>query len=73
MRAILSKNDIGKHITQSVGEIDRKIEKHLREESGKILLHIESVFIESYTYHRAEGGSYISIPKKLANTKYTIN
>src|SRR5277367_1401348 len=50
MRAILSKNDIEKHITQSVREIDRKIEKYLKEESGKILLYIESVFIESYTY-----------------------
>jgi len=73
MRAILSKNDIAKHITQSVGEIDGQIEKNMKEESGKILLRIESVFIESYTYRRAGGGSFIPTPKKLANSKCTIN
>src|SRR5271170_1194938 len=73
MQAILSKNDIAKHITQSVGEIDRQIEKNMKEESGKILLRIESVFIEFYTYYRAEGGSFIPTPKKLANSKCTIN
>jgi hypothetical protein len=31
------------------------------------------VFIEAYTLHRTTGGSYIPTPKKLANTKYTIN
>ena len=31
------------------------------------------VLIESYTFCRATGGSYIPTPKKLANTKCTIN
>jgi len=73
MRAILSKNDIAKHITQSVGEIDGQIEKNMKEESGKILLRIDSVFIKTYTYRRAGGGSFIPTPKKLANSKCTIN
>ena len=65
--------DIDKHITNSAGEIDEKIEKYLKEESNKILLRLEIVLIESYTYRRAIGGSYKPIPTRLANTKCTIN
>jgi hypothetical protein len=45
----------------------------LKEESGKILLRLEMILIESYTLRRALGGSYILTPKKLANIKCTIN
>ena len=31
------------------------------------------LYIEAYTFRRATSGSYISTPKKLANTKCTIN
>ena len=31
------------------------------------------IFIESYIYRRANGSFYIPTPKKLANTKCTIN
>ncbi|RHZ49273.1 hypothetical protein Glove_526g3 [Diversispora epigaea] len=58
MRAILSEQDIDEHLTLSAGEIDKKIEKFLNNGSGLYL---------------AEGGSYKPIPKKLANTKCTIN
>ena len=71
MHVLLSENDIDQHLTQSVGEIDEKIESYLKEESGKILLRLEMIFIESYIYHRANRGSYIPTPKKLANTKCT--
>src|SRR5260364_223380 len=70
---LLSETDIDPYLIQSVGEIDIQIENHLKEESGKILLRIENIFIESYTYRRTNGGSYIPTPKKLANTKCTIN
>ena len=70
---LLSENDINPHLIQSVGEIDIQIENYLKEESDKILLRIENIFIESYTYRRTNGGSYIPTPKKLANTKCTIN
>src|SRR5205814_1044150 len=49
------------------------IEKYLKEESNKILLQLEMVLIESYTYRRTTGGSYEPTPKRLANTKCTIN
>src|SRR5437667_7098838 len=55
---LLSENDIDDHITNSTGEIDEKIEKYLKEESGKILLQLEMVLIESYTLRRATGGSH---------------
>jgi len=73
MRAILSENDIDEHITLSAGEIDAKIEKFLTNGSGWILIRIEMIFIEAYTYKRATGGSYKPTPKKLANKKCTVN
>ena len=62
---LLSENDIDEHITNSAGEIDEKIEKYLKEESGKILLRLEMVLIESYTLRRATGGSYKPLPRGL--------
>ena len=73
MHVLLSENDIDEHITKSAGEIDEKIEKYLKEESGKILLRLEMVLIESYTLRRTTGGFYEPTPKKFANTKCTIN
>ena len=73
MRAILSKNDIDEHITLSAGEIDAKIEEFLSNGSGWTLIRIEMIYIEVYTYRRATGGSYKPTPKRLANTKCTIN
>src|SRR5437660_7526814 len=73
MRAILSENDIDEHITLSAGEIDVKIEKILSNGSGWVLIRIEMIYIEVYAYRRATGGSYKPTPKKLANTKCTIN
>ena len=73
MHVLLSENNIDQHLTQSVREIDEKIESYLKEESGKILLRLEIIFIESYIYCRANRGFYIPTPKKLANTKCTIN
>src|SRR5215216_2024765 len=73
-REILSKQYIDEHITQSGVEIDQKIESYLKEESGKILLRLEMVLIESYTLRRALRGSYKPTPPpKLANKKCTIN
>ncbi|GES86542.1 hypothetical protein GLOIN_2v1477922 [Rhizophagus clarus] len=40
-REILSEQYIDEHITKSGVEIDKKIEKYLKEESGKILLRLE--------------------------------
>ena len=40
---------------------------------GKILVRLEMINIEAYTYHQTTGGSYIPTPKKLTNTKCTIN
>src|SRR3954470_13869843 len=71
-REILSEKYIDEHITLSGVEIDKKIESYLKEESGKILLRIEIILIESYTLYRAHEGSYIPTPKKLTNKKYTI-
>ncbi|PKK56532.1 hypothetical protein RhiirC2_721805 [Rhizophagus irregularis] len=73
MRPILLEGDIDEHITLTVGEIDKKVEDALLKGSGYTLERIEEISIEVYTYRRATGGSYISIPKKLANTKCTIN
>src|SRR5215216_3900185 len=72
-REILSEQYIDEYITQSGVEIDQKIESYLKEESGKILLRLEMILIESYTLRRALGGSYILTLKKLANKKCTIN
>jgi len=73
MRAILSEQDIDEHITITAGEIDKKIEDFMDNGSGWKLIRIEMIFIEAYTYRRAEGGSYKPTPKNLANTKCTIN
>ena len=70
---LLSEENIDEYITRSAGEIDKKIEAYLKEESGKILLQLEMVFMESYTYRRTYRGSFIPTSKKLANTKCTIN
>jgi hypothetical protein len=73
IRPILSEQYIDEHLDLSVGEIDIKIEGMLEGGSGWKLIRIEMVFIEAYTLHRATGGSFIPTPKKLANTKCTIN
>ena len=73
MRALLSENYINEHLTSSSGEIDKKIEEFLENGSNWILVRIDMVYIEAYTLRRATGGSYIPIPKRLANTKCTIN
>src|SRR3989337_4508297 len=73
MRAILSEGDIDEHITKSAGKIDNHIEKTLKKGSGYVLEQILEISIEAYPYRRALGGSYNPTPKKLANTKCTIN
>ena len=70
---LLSKHYIDEYIIKSAGEIDEKIKKYLKEESGKILLWLEMIIIESYTYCWATGESHIHTPKRLVNTKCTIN
>ena len=42
MHVLLSENNIDQHLTQSVREIDEKIESYLKEESGKILLRLRN-------------------------------
>src|SRR5271168_4448646 len=73
MRAILLENDIDEHITLSAGEIDAKIEAFLSNGSGWTLIRIEMIYINVYTFRRTVGGSYKPTPKRLANTKCTIN
>jgi len=73
MRPILLEGDIDEHITLTVGEIDNQVEEALLRGSGYTLERILTIFIEVYTYRRALGGSHIETPKKLANTKCTIN
>ncbi|GES84459.1 hypothetical protein GLOIN_2v1480811 [Rhizophagus clarus] len=73
MRPILSEGDIDEHITRSVGELDAQVEEALLRGSGYTLLGILTIYIEVYTLHRGTGGSFIPTPKKLANTKCTIN
>ena len=73
MRYLLLTNDIDEHITKSAGEIDNQIEETLKKGSGCVLEQILEITIEVYTLKRATGGSYIHTPKKLANTKCTIN
>ena len=73
MGVLLSTNDIDEHISNSSAKIDEEIESELSRGSGQILIRIEMVIIESYTYRRAEGGSYLPTPKKLSNKKCTIN
>ncbi|GBC08877.1 hypothetical protein RclHR1_08450005 [Rhizophagus clarus] len=73
MRPILLEEDIEEHITKTIGEIDVQIEETLKKGSGYILKRIFEIYIETYTLRRVLGGSYIPTPKKLANTKSTIN
>ncbi|GES95656.1 hypothetical protein GLOIN_2v1480811 [Rhizophagus clarus] len=73
MRAILSEGDIDEHITKSAGKIDNHIEKTLKKGSGYVLEQNLEISIEAYTLRRGTGGSFIPTPKKLANTKSTIN
>jgi hypothetical protein len=73
MRVILSEQDIDEHITLSAGEIDVKIEEFLSNGSGLTLVRIEMIYINVYAFRRAVGGSYKPTPKRLANTKCTIN
>ena len=73
MRPILLEGDIDEHITLTVGEIDKQVEEALLKGSGYTLEQIEEISIEAYTLNRGTGGSFIPTPKKLANTKCTIN
>ena len=73
MRSLLSENDIDDHISQSASEIDKDIEEMLKRGSNWRLVRIEKLYIETYTLRRTISGLYISTPKKLANTKCTIN
>ncbi|CAG8641173.1 12847_t:CDS:2 [Cetraspora pellucida] len=73
MHVILTKEDINEHIDLSISKIDNEIDLFMKSELGWNLVRIEILTIEAYTYQRAFGGSYISTPKKLANTKCTIN
>ncbi|PKY27782.1 hypothetical protein RhiirB3_390547, partial [Rhizophagus irregularis] len=67
------KGDIDEHITLTVREIDKQVEEALLKGSGYTLERIEEISIEAYTLRRGTGGSYKPTPKKLANTKSTIN
>ncbi|CAG8798860.1 22830_t:CDS:2, partial [Cetraspora pellucida] len=73
MCIILTEEDINEHINLSISEIDNKIDSFMKSGSGWNLVRIEILTIEAYIYQRAFGRSYISTPKKLANTKCTIN
>jgi hypothetical protein len=73
MHPILSEGDIDEHITKSIGKIDKQVEETLKKGSGYVLERILEISIESYTYRRANGGSYIHTPKKLANTNYKVH
>src|SRR3954452_9979883 len=71
-REIISEGYIDEHIILSGGEIDKKIESYLKEESGKILLRIEMILIETYTLRRTHGGSYIP-PLKSSPIKSVLS
>src|SRR5260363_47577 len=73
MCPLLTENDIDEHISQSASEIDKKIEEMLNGKLGMQLIRIEKLCIEAYILQRTTGGSYTPTPKKLANTKCTIN
>ncbi|CAG8468425.1 2010_t:CDS:10 [Cetraspora pellucida] len=73
MCVILTEKDINEHINLSISKIDNAIDTFMQKGSGMNLIRIEMLTIEAYIYQRAFGGLYISTPKKLANTKYTIN
>ncbi|CAG8595582.1 9297_t:CDS:2, partial [Cetraspora pellucida] len=66
-------DDIDEHITRSVGELDAQVEEALLRGSGYTLIGILTIYIEVYTLRRGTGESFIPTPKKLANTKCTIN
>jgi hypothetical protein len=70
---LLTKNDTDNYITKTVEEILIKISEYMKGRSGWKILSIDAISIEVYTYHCAEGGSYIPTPKILANKKCTIN
>ncbi|PKB94263.1 hypothetical protein RhiirA5_404576, partial [Rhizophagus irregularis] len=67
MRVLLLKNDIDDHLTKSAVDITDKIVKFMKGGSGWKIVSIDILTIETYTYRRAEGGSYILTPKALAN------
>ena len=73
MRVLLLKNDIDDHITKSAVEITHKIAKFTKGKSDWKIASVDVMSIETYTYRRAEGGSYIPTPKALANKKCTVN
>ncbi|CAB4436304.1 unnamed protein product [Rhizophagus irregularis] len=73
MHVLLLKNDIDDHLTKSAVDITDKIVKFMKGGSGWKIVSIDILTIETYTYRRAEGGSYILTPKALANKKCTIN
>ena len=73
MRPIISEEEIDEHITNSAGEIDKHVENTLNSGSEFCLERILEISIEAYSYCRATGGSFKPTPKKLANTKCTIN
>ncbi|GBC14092.2 hypothetical protein GLOIN_2v1820840 [Rhizophagus irregularis DAOM 181602=DAOM 197198] len=73
IRVLLLKNDIDDHLTKSAVDITDKIVKFMKGGSGWKIVSIDILTIETYTYRRAEGGSYILTPKALANKKCTIN
>ncbi|RIA80758.1 hypothetical protein C1645_838116 [Glomus cerebriforme] len=73
MRPILLEEDIDEHITLTVGEIDKQVEEALLKGSGYTLERIEEISIEAYTLRRGTAGSHKLTPKRLANTKSTIN
>jgi len=50
MRPILSEGEIDRHLTQSVGKIDNKVEETLKKGSGYVLEQILEISIEVYTY-----------------------
>ncbi|RIA93135.1 hypothetical protein C1645_819763 [Glomus cerebriforme] len=58
---------------RSLGKIDKQIEEMLTKGSGYVLERILKITIEAYTLRRGTGGSFQLTPKKLANTKTTIN
>ncbi|GBB92879.1 hypothetical protein RclHR1_20710003 [Rhizophagus clarus] len=52
---------------------DKQVEEALLKGSGYTLERIEEISIEAYNLRRGTGGSFIPTPKKLTNTKCTIN
>ncbi|PKB96142.1 hypothetical protein RhiirA5_435370, partial [Rhizophagus irregularis] len=52
---------------------DKQVEEALLRGSGYTLDRIEEISIETYKLQRGAGGSFKPTPKKLANTKATIN